>query len=107
VAIFNIDDAKRRNRAAGLHWFSPDTLRFFSSRISRRVWSVPDGCLFVTSEQCRFSAGYPRLYSVRYCADNGEVSTVGEFQQYETLKQAHGAATREQSRRRAEAPCAA
>ena len=54
---------KEANRQAGKHWFSPDTLRFFKSRIGETIYQGPGGVYFVSSEVYGPSA--PRLYSVR------------------------------------------
>lgn len=99
MSLFTIDQAKRANHSVGGHWFSPDTLRFFGSRLPRSVYPVPDGCIFVTSEYTGFSRT-SRAYSVRFCSDTGQVDTVGEFNAYPTRQQAHTAAKREQAKRR-------
>lgn len=92
--LHTLDQIKRAAKAAGSHWFDEDTLRYFSSRISSHVYSVPGGALFVSSEQFR---GYgspdgPRLYTIRSCSFEGVIDTIGEFQQYETSRAAHAAA---------------
>lgn len=74
------------------HWFSPNTMRFFSSRVSEIVYPAPDGAYFVSSERESFCA--PRRYTVRYCSDDGTIDTIGEFQRYATRDQAHAAAMR-------------
>ena len=70
------------------HFFDPDTLRFFSSRISSEVLPVGDGWLFITSEQDKFVGG-PRLYTIRKLvhATRG-IESVGGFQHYETMRRA-------------------
>lgn len=88
--INSIEEAKQRNAEIGQFWFSPDAMRFFSTRLSRRVYPVPEGMYFVSSE--RFDDRSPRLYTVRFVADGGMVSTVGEFQQYGSAPGAHLAA---------------
>ena len=79
---------KQANKAAGFHFFSDRTMRFFGSRASRTIYN---GCLFVTSEQ-NIRDGQPRLYTIRRAMPDGSIETVGEFQQYATRKQAHAAA---------------
>lgn len=87
-----IDEIKRANKDRGLSWFSAGNMRFFSCRVSNRVHPLADGgALFVTSEADRWS-GYARRYSVRHCDANGEIDTVGEFQEHATLATAHAAA---------------
>ena len=67
-------------------------MRWFDSRISSRIYG---GRYFVTSE--RYNYDEPRLYTVRsftYSDGRLEIDTVGEFQQYETARQAHNAAAK-------------
>ena len=74
-------------------WFSPDTMRFFRTRVGRYVYQGGGGIYFVTSEQYR--PGASRLYSVRrFWPEADEISTVGEFQGYKTRALAIGAAKR-------------
>ena len=75
-----IDQIKEANKARGFHWFDPDTLRFFKSRIGGTVYQGPGGVYFVTSE--RGPSGV-RRYSVRqFHPSTGGVDTVGDFQAY-------------------------
>lgn len=93
---------------ASPHWFSSDSMRFFNSRVSERVYPVPGGAYFVTSERYdRYDNRYPRAYTVRHCDLEGSIHTVGEFQQYETSAQAHCAAQRLQREAMAAAAAAA
>jgi hypothetical protein len=70
----------------GSHWFAPDTMRFFKSRVSRQVFG---GKYFISSEDTS-SPYYPdvRKYSVRsfHIEENGllSIDTIGEFGQYAT-----------------------
>ena len=89
---------KRRHEG---HWFEPGSLRFFNSKFPRRaVYPVPDGAFFISSEFSKgvyISTGWipdgPVMYSVRFISDaDGTISTVSEFQEYETLQQARDAA---------------
>lgn len=64
--------------AAGSHFFSPDTMRGFKSRMSDTIYPTEDGAYFVTSERDRgmwLSNGWTpgawdgmRRYTVRFCA---------------------------------------
>lgn len=95
--FYSIEDIKTANRNAGQHYFSPDTLRFFRSRVSDYIFPVPGhGAYFVTSEQYRSMSGAlePRLFTVRHAAPDGSCDTVGEFQAYETGRQAKREALR-------------
>lgn len=77
----SIETIKARNRAAGRYYFEPATMRFFRSRTAQYGFEAANGDIyFVTSEQ--FDYRSPRLYSVRKMTPDGEISTVGEFQQY-------------------------
>ena len=85
-----IDDAKRINKEKGQYFFSPDTMRFFKSKIERdilRFGQLIDNKYFVTSEQ--FDYDSPRLYSIReFNPDTGDIKTVGEFQEFKNKKTA-------------------
>jgi hypothetical protein len=85
----NIYQIKELARDCGNHFFDPRAMRFFSSRILSRVYG---GRYFVTSEQFHgLVESEPRRYSVRIVTyENGkfDIDTIGEFQQYETAKQA-------------------
>ncbi len=87
-----IEQIKGMNAAKGFHFFEPDTLRFFRSKVYGEVYAGGGGWFFVTSEQfvcyepryCR----EPRAYSVRYMRPDGQVETVGEFNSIPTLQRA-------------------
>ena len=85
-------DIKKWNSHKGWHFFEPGTMRFFNSRVSGDVYPRKDGkaIYFVTSE--RFSERTPRQYSVRICLKDYSISTVGEFGQYGSLREAKAAA---------------
>jgi hypothetical protein len=88
-----IESIKAANKAAGLFWFEPETLRFFQSRIGARAHQGPGGIYFVTSERFTSPRGNgPRLFSVRRFHVDGSIDTVGKFQGYKTAKQAASAA---------------
>jgi len=67
-------------------WFKPATMRFFRSRVGRTLYA---GGYFVSSEQFVDSRGWkaPRKYSVRQVTEHG-IDTVGEFQTYDTAREA-------------------
>jgi hypothetical protein len=79
----NMDEVKAANQADGQHWFDGPTMAFFRCRIESQLIG---GRWFISSEQSAEDA--PRLYTVRAVASDGTVSTVGEFQAYETLADA-------------------
>jgi len=107
--IYTIEEIKARSRALnkkkggkpGAWWFSAGNMRFFSSWVSSVVFPVPSGAYFITSEQ--FESIYlpskgewtdpkPRLWTLRFCADSGEIDTCGDFQAYDSLRDAQRAA---------------
>ena len=73
-------ELKQRNQAGGGYWFTPDTLRFFSSRIMGDLFPGTDHVYFVSSER---REGEARRYTVRRLnGETGRVDTVGDFQRY-------------------------
>ena len=94
--LHTLDQVKRAAAMAGSHWFDRDSMRYFASRVSARVYPVRGGALFVSSEQFRglYEPSEQRRYTVRSCTADGRIETVGEFQQYATREAAHNAAKR-------------
>lgn len=80
----SMEAVKRANRAADQYWFTPETMRFFGSRIESKLLY---GCLFVTSEQDPAQM-WPRAYSVREANADGTIGNVGEFQGHATFDDA-------------------
>jgi hypothetical protein len=89
MCYYTIRDIKAANKAANHHWFEPDTMRFFNSRICRKVLA---GGFFVTSE--RYDCNTPRRYTVRLCLENGHIETIGDFQQFASADSAYRAIVR-------------
>lgn len=90
--MFNtVAEIREANDKGGFYFFSPETMRFFNSRVLPGVYhdTANERTLFVTSE--RFEEE-PRRYTLRYAALNGDVGTLGDHQQYATLKEARQAA---------------
>ena len=68
------------------YWFTADTMRFFNCRISELCWKIKDKIYFISSEkQCK---KYDRLYTIRLCLTDGEIKTIGKFQEYKTKNEA-------------------
>ena len=88
----SMNQIEEANRYAGQHFFDPDTMRFFKSRISAHVYY---GRIFVTSEK---GPDEIRRYTVRRQRRNGSMDTLGEFQGYATSRQAHKAAGTESAK---------
>lgn len=83
----DIDDVKRANHDAGGHWFERDTMRFFDSRVSGRLFH---NRYFISSERFRgFRApDGDRAYTIREALPNGDIEEVGAFQQFDTAREA-------------------
>lgn len=64
------------------HFFDPDTLSFFRSKIGDTVYG---GNMFITSER---GARGPRVYTVRRVTKGGDIVTVGEHMDYSSKAQA-------------------
>lgn len=80
MKLHDINDVKLAAKyGESRFWFSPETMRFFASRVGHKAWTDGEGgAYFVTSERA-WGEG-PRLYSVRYRTPEGRISTVGTFQ---------------------------
>jgi len=86
MAYRSMAQIRRANKTSGGHWFERDSMRFFGSKIEGGPYN---GRYFVTSE---VDPGGKKAYSVREAADNGGVSTVGDFHAYGTKAEAVRAA---------------
>lgn len=80
----NIEEVKTQNKRKGQHFFDASTMRFFGSRVGYRIYG---GCYFVTSEQDNYGGG-SRRYTVRVAYACGDIDTVGDFQAFDTHRQA-------------------
>jgi hypothetical protein len=81
----HIHEIRKANREAGYHFFDPDTLRFFDSRIE----TVTNGRKFLTSEQFHGSTeSGPRKWTIRELQDDGSIETVSEFQEFASKAEA-------------------
>jgi len=87
----NVHDIVRKNREIGLSFFSPDTMKFWSTRLSARIYTVPEGAFFVTSDVW---GGGDRLYSVRFARNSGEVVNMTRLPRMGSLRAAHRLAAR-------------
>lgn len=89
---WTINDIKSAVRATGSHWFDPDTMRFFGTKIvGSAVYQGEGGIYFVTSEWDGFSGreNNKRAFSVRqFTPDNAEIDTVGDVCQYQNATDA-------------------
>lgn len=81
--MFNsLSELKEANKEAGFHFFSPDTMRFFASRIESTLYK--NQC-FITSEKKCFE-DYTRVYSVRKANSDASITTVDS--QIESIEEA-------------------
>jgi hypothetical protein len=101
--IYSIDDLRKAADDLGSHYFEPETMRFFNSRVLEGIYrpsiaESPRCGLFITSE--RFESD-PRRYSIRrftitHATRSGdgmpvdviEFDTIGGFQAYGTAETA-------------------
>ncbi len=76
---------ERFHWSRGFKFFSPDSMRFFNSRVQ----GVPPykGRVFVTSEKYDWKS--PRYYTVRCIRPDGGIDTIGEFQGFANRQSAH------------------
>lgn len=96
-ATIGMNSIRHRAKEAGSHWFDADSMRFFRSRVGSGGYVHEDGRIFfVSSERFVSSTGWSpgRKYSVRVMTPDGNVDTVGEFQQYASRSGADAAARR-------------
>ncbi len=79
--VWDMDDIRMADRAAGRFFFEPSTMRCFRSRIGSTVYQGQGGIYFVTSEQFVGSQGTsPRKYSVRqFIPSPVDIRTVSDF----------------------------
>ena len=71
-----ITDIEKANSDHGHHFFEPDTMHFFKSRI---LWGVYGGRYFVTSER---GPDEIRRYTVREANADGSIDTFGGFDMF-------------------------
>lgn len=77
-----IEQIQQINCRKGFYFFSPDTMRFFRSRVLSQTFPSPHGVYFVTSEQFVGSDGHkaPRRFTVRaFNPESGDIHTVQPF----------------------------
>lgn len=93
---FTIDEIRQYNARAGYHFFEPETMRLFNSRVLSDVYHVGDRWnIFITSERFMPLYGEPakRLYTIRQLREDGGIDKIGEFQQYPSAAAARRAIT--------------
>lgn len=72
------------------YFFTKSAMRYFSSRVSwDTLTPTAEGYAFVTSEQHYYNGKQePRRYTVRWWSREKGVRSSGDFQEFETLKEA-------------------
>jgi hypothetical protein len=80
--VMDFEKAAGRNRRIGNHWFEPEAMSFFSTKLIGVLRVCRDGHLFITSE--RTPRDRVRQYSVRLLAKDGSVDTLGGFHAHVT-----------------------
>lgn len=89
-----IEEVKTRAEKGSPHFFDQDTMRFFSSRISEYCWRIGEKIYFITSEADRYyikHSGSVRAWTVRIIDLDGDINTLGKFQEHSSLSQARKA----------------
>lgn len=85
IPFSNVREFYARNRPDG-HWFDADTVRFFGSRLPSIAYETNAGVLFISSE-LDFDRER-RYYNVRRQKVNGDIDTIGKFNEYRSRAEA-------------------
>ena len=85
IDFSDVREYYERQRPEG-HWFDAGTLKCFGCRLPKIAYETNAGVLFVSSE-LDFS-GERRYYNVRRQSVNGDIKTVGKFNDYRTRAEA-------------------
>lgn len=91
IGSYRIDEIKNLAEKNHSHFFDKDTMKFFSSRLSELCWKIEQEIYFITSEADQSyikHSGSKRAFTVRKCSLNGNIETVGKFQEFSTVKEA-------------------
>jgi len=84
-----INEVRTRAEKGSPHFFDHDTMRFFSSRISELCWKIENEIYFITSEANRGHSS--RMWTVRKIDLDGDINTLGKFQEHSSLNEARKA----------------
>lgn len=88
MEVIRIEEVKQVDRDHKNHFFDADTIRFFNSRVSDRAYKVGDKAYFITSERSKIG-NQPRKWSIRVIdLTTGNIRTVGQFQEFNSSKEA-------------------
>lgn len=80
----SIEQIKQRNFDVGNHFFDPDTMRCFGTRLFDVIHL---GHYFITADD-QYDASLPKRFTIRNAQEDGSIDTVGEFGEFETFDQA-------------------
>lgn len=76
---WTINGIKEASRAAGSHWFDPDTMRSFGTKVLPTVYQGEGGIFFVTEDD-QYRRELPRLCTVRkWEPANASIGTASEL----------------------------
>lgn len=79
-----ISQVKQLNADKGFFWFTPETMRFFNSKIESELIYEK---YFITSE--RMETSLPKRYTVRKVNwETGNIKTICNFRAFKTLNEA-------------------
>lgn len=91
---WTVNAIKDAMRAAGSHWFDPDTMRCFGTVVLPTVYQGPGGVYFVTKDD-QYRRELPKRYTVRkYNPVDNDIDTVGELNAHATADDAKQEARR-------------
>lgn len=89
---WTVNDIKDAARANGSHWFDPDTMRSFGTRVLPTVYQGPGGIYFVTHDD-QYRRELPKRYTVRtFDPDTARIGNHGELNEHSTAEEAKAAA---------------
>jgi len=77
---------KQANKKTGQKWFSPETMKFWNSKIESTLLGKEDKQVFITSE--RYDLDSPKKYTIRHAMPSGNVQSVFDFGNFDTLEEA-------------------
>lgn len=89
---WTVNAIKEAARLAGSHWFDPDTMRCFGTRVLPTVYQGPGGVYFVTEDD-QYRRELPKRFTVRsFDPAESDVGTHGELSAFATADAAIEAA---------------
>ena len=84
----SIAQIRNHNEAIGHHFFSEETMEWFSSKVYDDLHL---GSYFITSEMNTYATNPKREYTIRHANGTGNIDTVGVFGGYSSLRSARTA----------------